>query len=429
MASSTTCPWPTTAPTWSSPARRSRPPRGTAARPAWRRWSGSAGPVAASSSSGRTTSRWLAAHGYRYVSFDGEMFVEFASLEEAVELTEIFYPSAVAEVRRRGCAAGSVRGAGGQPAARPRLQGDRAMKVAIVAPLVAAIREPQRGGSQAFVSDLARGLVGRGHEVHLYAASGSEVPGVQVIDTGVDHRALSATLYRASGAAARRAGRGRGGVRRRLRRGPRGPIRRRPQSRLRRARGQPRDRTARAGRAHAPPPAGRGGRRRASRCGAAATHRRRLPAYPQFQASAWRRVVPVDAILPPLRPDAVDRLVADGGGRRRLRRQAQPGEGSGRGDRDRACGRRPRSTSTATATTPTTRGSGSIRDAPSRASAVHPGVPRTSLWEAMARAAVVLCPARWEEPFGMVAAEAQACGTPGRRVPARRARRGDRRRA
>ena len=30
----------------------------------------------------------------------------------------------------------------------------------------------------------------------------------------------------------------------------------------------------------------------------------------------------------------------------------------------------------------------------------------------MARAAVVLCPARWEEPFGMVAAEAQACGTP-----------------
>jgi glycosyltransferase involved in cell wall biosynthesis len=30
----------------------------------------------------------------------------------------------------------------------------------------------------------------------------------------------------------------------------------------------------------------------------------------------------------------------------------------------------------------------------------------------MARASVVLCPVRWEEPFGMVAAEAQACGTP-----------------
>jgi glycosyltransferase involved in cell wall biosynthesis len=30
----------------------------------------------------------------------------------------------------------------------------------------------------------------------------------------------------------------------------------------------------------------------------------------------------------------------------------------------------------------------------------------------MAGAAVVLCPAKWDEPFGMAAAEAQACGTP-----------------
>ena len=60
------------------------------------------------------------------------------------------------------------------------------VKIAIMAPLVTAIREPQRGGSQAFVSDLARGLAGRGHEVHVYAASGSEIPGVEVIDTGID---------------------------------------------------------------------------------------------------------------------------------------------------------------------------------------------------------------------------------------------------
>jgi SAM-dependent methyltransferase len=45
---------------------------------------------------------WLAAHGYRYESFAGEMVVEFASLEEAAELTDVFYPGAVAEVRRRG---------------------------------------------------------------------------------------------------------------------------------------------------------------------------------------------------------------------------------------------------------------------------------------------------------------------------------------
>src|SRR5215471_14816849 len=75
------------------------------------------------------------------------------------------------------------------------------MKIAIMAPLVTAIREPQRGGSQAFVSDLARGLAGRGHDVHVYAASGSEIPGVEVIDTGVDPGSLTGTLYRAFGPA------------------------------------------------------------------------------------------------------------------------------------------------------------------------------------------------------------------------------------
>ena len=73
------------------------------------------------------------------------------------------------------------------------------MKIAIMAPLVTPIREPQRGGSQAFVADLARGLTGRGHDVHVYAASGSEIPGVEVIDTGIDPRSLAGTLYRAFG--------------------------------------------------------------------------------------------------------------------------------------------------------------------------------------------------------------------------------------
>src|SRR2546430_17250023 len=74
------------------------------------------------------------------------------------------------------------------------------MKIAIMAPLVTAIREPQRGGSQAFVSDLARGLTRRGHEVHVYAATGSEIPGVQVIDTGIDPESLAGTFYPPSGA-------------------------------------------------------------------------------------------------------------------------------------------------------------------------------------------------------------------------------------
>ena len=73
------------------------------------------------------------------------------------------------------------------------------MKIAIMAPLVTAIREPQRGGSQAFVADLARGLADRGHDVHVYAATGSDIPGVEVIDTGIDPRSLAGTLYRAGG--------------------------------------------------------------------------------------------------------------------------------------------------------------------------------------------------------------------------------------
>ena len=77
------------------------------------------------------------------------------------------------------------------------------MKVAIVAPLVSAIREPQGGGSQAFVADLARGLAGRGHDVHVYAASVSQIPGVTVVDTGSDPRSLQATLYRAADPASR----------------------------------------------------------------------------------------------------------------------------------------------------------------------------------------------------------------------------------
>ena len=42
---------------------------------------------------------WLAARGYGHVSFAGEMFVEFASGQEAAELAAIFYPHAAAVVR------------------------------------------------------------------------------------------------------------------------------------------------------------------------------------------------------------------------------------------------------------------------------------------------------------------------------------------
>jgi SAM-dependent methyltransferase len=45
---------------------------------------------------------WLTARGYRYRSFPGEMHMTFASLDEAIELATVFYPDAVADIRRRG---------------------------------------------------------------------------------------------------------------------------------------------------------------------------------------------------------------------------------------------------------------------------------------------------------------------------------------
>jgi SAM-dependent methyltransferase len=45
---------------------------------------------------------WLIANGFTYESFDGDMDVDFGSLDEAVELARIFYPDAVDEIVARG---------------------------------------------------------------------------------------------------------------------------------------------------------------------------------------------------------------------------------------------------------------------------------------------------------------------------------------
>src|SRR5207244_11627023 len=126
---------------------------------------------------------------------------------------------------------------------------------------------------------------------------------------------------------------------------------------------------------------------------------------------AWRRVVPVDAILPPYPPTGVIAWSGAAGQGALYAGRLSPEKGAAEAiDIARAAGVpidvygdvydpgysreqiRPR------------------RSGPGVT--LHRGVPRTWLWEAMARAAVVLYPARWDEPFGLAAAEAQACGTP-----------------
>jgi len=293
------------------------------------------------------------------------------------------------------------------------------MKIAIMAPLVTAIREPQRGGSQSFVSDLARGLAGRGHDVHVYAASGSEIPGVEVIDTGIDPRSLAGTLYRASGPSESEPGEA-GSAEAAAAAESAFTSAYMTMQVIRydvvhnHAFDAPAVTIAAALRApvvhtlHLPPD---------QAVSAALRHvaqRGRPPAVAvvsDFQASAWRRVVSVDAVLPPYPPTRVIPWSGTAGRGALFAGRLSPEKGAAEAiDIAREAGM-PIDVY------------GDVYDAgysreqidPRRGwpgVAVHRGVPRTSLWEAMARAAVVLCPARWDEPFGLAAAEAQACGTP-----------------
>lgn len=54
------------------------------------------------------------------------------------------------------------------------------MRIAVVASPVTPLRPAQLGGAQAFVCDLALGLVRKGHDVTLHCAEGSQVPGVRL---------------------------------------------------------------------------------------------------------------------------------------------------------------------------------------------------------------------------------------------------------
>jgi glycosyltransferase involved in cell wall biosynthesis len=285
------------------------------------------------------------------------------------------------------------------------------MKVAIVAPLVTAIREPQRGGSQAFVSDLASGLVDRGHEVHVYAASGSEVRGVEVIDTGVDHRALHATLYRASGGARERVSDAAEGAFA----GVYAAVRREAYDVVHNhAFDAPAVTHATTARApvvhtlHLPPDAAvADALRRAAGLDAPPT----IAGVSAFQARAWRQLIAVDAILPPYVPTRLIAWSPKAGDSAVFAGRLSPEKGAVEAIEI------ARAADIAIHLYGDSYDSGYTREQidPRRADPgviVHEGVPRMTLWKAMARAAVVLCPARWDEPFGMVAAEAQACGTP-----------------
>jgi glycosyltransferase involved in cell wall biosynthesis len=284
------------------------------------------------------------------------------------------------------------------------------VKLALVAPLVAPIREPNCGGAQSFLADLAAGLTTRGRDVDVYAASHSEIDGVRVVDVGVDASLLQEFLYRAGAGA-------------QLDTAPFAAAYARVFDAVaarsydvvhNHAFDAPAIRCAIDIRApvihtlHLPPERSVVDALRDAR---GAQHPPAVATVSQMQADAWREFVEVDAVL------------RVGVATAQIPWSATPGSGvvfAGRFSPEKGA---------VDAMTIAQRAGISIdlygdsydsdyaRRVLDAADGqpdvrVHAAAPRATLWRAVARAAAVLCPANWDEPFGLVAAEAQACGTP-----------------
>lgn len=68
------------------------------------------------------------------------------------------------------------------------------MRIALIAPLVSTIAQPYIGGAQALVADLALDLSKRGHKVTLFARAGSRLDGVEIESIAVPESVLPATF-------------------------------------------------------------------------------------------------------------------------------------------------------------------------------------------------------------------------------------------
>lgn len=73
------------------------------------------------------------------------------------------------------------------------------MRIAAVSSPVTPLRPAQSGGAQSAVTHLAVGLAARGHHVTLYCAEGSRVDGVEIVTVPVDSRAVGQGLVMPGG--------------------------------------------------------------------------------------------------------------------------------------------------------------------------------------------------------------------------------------
>lgn len=280
------------------------------------------------------------------------------------------------------------------------------LRIAIVAPLVTAIREPQLGGSQALAADIAQGLSGRGCDVTVFAATGSSIAGVDVVDVGVDPADLSQTLFRA-GAEGSHDGPARDAFRRAYALvadesfdvvhnhafdAPAIDLAPSDVPVVHTLHLPPRDDIARA----------------VTRVRAQA--RAVVACVSRFAAASWQQHVAVDVVLPNGVPvDRIDFSAAGGDG---LLFAGRLSPEKGAEEAIEIARRAGRHITVVGDAYDERYASERIEPQRSASVEVRGGIPRDELWGLMGRAGAVLCPARWDEPFGLVAAESQAAGTP-----------------
>jgi len=283
------------------------------------------------------------------------------------------------------------------------------VRVALIAPLVSPIRDAQLGGAQAVVADIARELARRGHEIVVYAARGSAIEGIAIASLDIDPTPLRGDLVRDEGEQT-----------------PSAPMTAAyaavyrhvlaarfdvvhshgfdvPAISVAAAMGLPVLHTL-----HMP----------ASRSVAAAiTDVRRGPtgawtaAVSHAQAATWRMLIAIDAVLSNGVPVEDIPFEPVGGSAAVIAARFSPEKGIDDG----IAAARLADLAVDVYGTPYDAGHERAvterwRDDP-EVRFLAPAA-REDLWAAMGAARAVVCLSRWEEPFGMVAAEAAASGTP-----------------
>lgn len=283
------------------------------------------------------------------------------------------------------------------------------MRIALIAPLVTPIGELHLGGAQAVLADLARGLSRRGHDVVVYAARGSAVDGVPVAPVDVDSSLLQADLFREG-----------------LERGPSLAMLAAYGAVYAHVREQRFDLVHNHG-FDAPAILV------AAEMDVAVLHTLHLPPSPviadaiatvrrgttsvwcaavsQAHASGWAELIALDAVLSngvpadeiPFHAQATRSAVIA------ARFSAEKGVDDGI-----AASRHAGWPIDVYGTSYDAAYEHAVRErwADDPEVRFHPPLRRADLWEALGTATAALCLSRWDEPFGMVAAEAQAAGTP-----------------